>query len=101
MPLPLEQFRESLTRRTDGDRQFVGVLSAIATYGLDAVASACAAALREGAPSRDVVLNILSRAHDDPDLPNLTTSHLPPIVCEPLADCCRYDTLLCGGKVNA
>lgn len=46
----------SLGRHTDGDRQFVGILGAMATYGLDAVAAACAEVLTVRAPNREVVL---------------------------------------------
>jgi transposase len=101
LPLPLAGIRESLAKHSDGDRQFVGILSTIATYGLEAVASACAEALRVKAPSRDVVLNILSRNLDDPDLPDLPSAHLPALSSLPLADCSRYDTLLSRGEVDA
>lgn len=101
LPSPLAGMRQSLSMHSDGDRQFVGILSTIATYGLEAVASACAEALRTKTPSRDVVLNILSRNLDDPSVPELASAHFPVLTSEPLADCSRYDDLLCGGKVNA
>lgn len=91
-------------RQSDADRQFVGILGAIATYGLETVAAACAEALEMGTASRDVVLNILGRRNDDPDAPDLPSSTLPerlPILtAPPLADCARYDTLLSGGNAG-
>lgn len=98
---PLAQIREALGRHSDGDRQFVGILGSISTYGLDAVANACEEALHSKTPSRDVVLNILSRTCDD-DAPTFTPpGYLPVLMSEPTSDCGRYDALLAGGKVNA
>ena len=98
LPAPLLAMRQALGAGADGDRQFVGILGAIVTYGLEAVASACAEALAMGTTSRDVVLNILGRIHDDPDLPVCDTpEHLPVLIDPPLADCGRYDVLLSGG----
>jgi transposase len=98
LPVSLMEIREALRTRPDGDRQFVGILVAVTTYGLDAVTSACAEALSVNAPSQDVVLNILCRRHDD----NLVCAysppgHLPVLTAPPLADCRRYDSLLSGG----
>ena len=98
LPTPLTDIREALGKRSDGDRQFVGILGAIATYGLDAVTDACSEALTVKTPSRDVVLNILCRTHDDPLVPVCTLpGHLPVLKTLPLADCRRYDALLSGG----
>jgi hypothetical protein len=98
LPPPLAAIREALRVRPDGDRQFVGILGAIGTYGLGEVATACGEALRIKAASRDVVLSILSRSHDDPDVGDcLPPIHAPAITLLPLADCCRYDALLSGG----
>jgi len=102
LPAPLAGMREALEKRPDGNRQFVGILGTIATYGLDVVASACSEALRVKAPSRDVVLNILSRTLDDLDVPVFSVpEHLPVLTKEPVADCGRYDALLSGGKADA
>jgi hypothetical protein len=102
LPPPIAQIREALTRHSDGNKQFVGILGRIGAYGLDAVADACAEALRTKTPSRDVVLNILSRVHDDPQVPAFSPpAYLPILMSEPLADCHRYDVLLVGGEANA
>lgn len=98
LPAPLAEIRQALSRRPDGDRQFVAILGVISTYGLQAVTEACAEALASGLHSRDVVFNILSRPHDaaeltDGELP----SHLPTLKEPPVANCNRYDELLCGG----
>lgn len=95
LPEPPAQIREHLGRRSDGDRQFVGILSAISLYGLEAVAGACAEALAMDTASRDVVLTILSRTGDEP-LPDARQmpAHLPELVAPPVADCIRYNELL-------
>ena len=98
LPEPLMEIRQTLSKRPDGDRQFVGILSAISTYGLEAVVAACADALSAGVSSRDVVLNILSRTHDAPEVSECEPpSHLPELKAPPLANCSRYDELLSGG----
>jgi transposase len=95
LPEPLIEIRQTLSRHPDGDRQFVGILSAVSIYGIEAVAMACSEALASGAGSRDVVLNILSRSNDDPVMPECDTPlHLPELNTLPLADCNRYDDLL-------
>jgi transposase len=98
LPQPLTEMRQLLSRKPDGDRQFVGILSVIAIYGLDEVAAACAEAIASGTASRDVVLNILTRTLDEPAVtPCEMPPHLPLLRAKPTADCHRYDALLSGG----
>jgi len=98
LPAPLLAMRQALGQHDDGDRQFVGILGGIAPYGLDAVCAACAEALATGTASRDVVLNILSRAHDAPAPPPAEPpARLPLLATLPVANCRRYDALLSGG----
>ena len=102
LPKPLTQVREALGKRPDGDRQFVGILGAVSLYGLDGVCAACEEAIAAGAVSQDVVLNILCRAHDDPEVTVCETSpRLPELKAPPLANCSRYDELLSGGAYAA
>lgn len=98
LPEPLVSMRQALSRRPGGDRQFVGILGSISTYGLEAVTIACTEALASGAASKDVVLNILSRTQDAPEVSELDAlSYLPELKAPPIADCERYDNLLTGG----
>ena len=98
LPGPLIEMRQLLSRKSDGDRQFVGILSIIAVYGLEEVAAACAEAIANGAASRDVVFNILMRNYDEPDAGRCELpSHLPELKAPPRADCSRYNLLLSGG----
>lgn len=99
LPTPLLAMRQALSSRADGDRQFVSILGAVLTYGLEAVSTACAQALQMGAASRDVVLNLLGRLQDSPDATGGEAwAHLPALSVPPVADCTRYDALLKGGK---
>ncbi len=98
LPQALQKARERLGRTDDGDKQFVGILAVIPRYGLGAVEQACKEALLSRTISRDLVLNILSRATD----PKATTDYqapenLPQLRLFPTADCKRYNRLLFGG----
>jgi transposase len=99
LPASLTALREALGRQADGDRQFVGILGAVPTYGLDAVEAACADALAMRTPSRTVVLSLLSRLHETPPIPAADLPpHLPTLQTPPVADCRRYEVLLTGGR---
>ncbi len=98
LPEPLIEIRQLLSKSPDGDRQFVGILSAVSSYGLDAVVTACSEALSVGVASKDVILNTLSRTHDDPEISDYKIPlHLPELKTLPIANCSRYDDLLTGG----
>lgn len=56
MPEALQQVKDVLLKRSDGDRQFVAILASVPTYGLDAVDVACATTLSQNSISRDVIL---------------------------------------------
>ena len=93
LPGALERVRRKLAGAADGDRQFVGILTAVLSDGLAAVEAACAEALREGVHSADVVLNILARRREPaPPITVLTPDALR-LRHEPAADCARYDRL--------
>ena len=93
LPPALAQVRRRLASHSDGDRQFVDILTAVAEAGLDAVEAACAEALSAKLCGRDVVLNILARQRDAaPPRPVETPAALT-LAIEPAADCARYDRL--------
>lgn len=98
LPEALQRTRERLGNCSDGDRQFVGILAAVPAHGLQMVATACAEALVSKTVSRDLVLNILSRAGEQATVADCQPpDHLPKLRLPPLADCRRYDRLLIGG----
>ena len=98
LPESMGEVRKILAERSDGDRQFVGILSVVRRYGLEAVAEACAKSIADKTVSSDVVLTILSRTHDEPQPEPLQPSaQLPLLRLVPVVDCYRYDRLLSGG----
>lgn len=102
LPQALTDIRQILSSKADGDRQFVGILSVISVYGLEEVAAACSEAIAAGTASRDVVINILTRIHDEPTTTTCELPlHLPELKELPLANCRRYDELLSGGAYVA
>jgi transposase len=98
LPEAMSEVRKLLEERTDGDRQFVGILTVVGRYGLEPVASACTQALADKTVSSDVILAILSKRHDEPKPePVQLSAQLPLLTLIPLADCRRYDRLMKGG----
>jgi len=97
LPEPVELVRAALARHHDGDRQFVGILSVVPIYGIEAVTEACSDVLAANTVSRDVVLNLLSRTHEEPQPEPDPSARLPILTTPPIADCQRYDQLLLGG----
>jgi hypothetical protein len=97
LPLPLKQVRAAMSRRPDGDRQFVGILSSVLIYGLEAVVTACSEAVAANAISQGIILNMLSRSLDQPTPADCEVPRLPILRMPPIADCRRYDLLLRGG----
>ena len=98
LPDAMKEVRTLLETRSDGDRQFVAILSVVKRYGLDDVAGACAKALSDKTVSSDVILALLSRQHDEPQpLPIQNPAQMPLLTMVPVVDCYRYDRLLSGG----
>jgi transposase len=93
LPPALARTRRRLGSGDQADRQFVTILAAVPTEGLDAVSTACEEALAGGSVSADVVLNILARQR----VPAQIESVAPPaelaLTTVPVADCARYDRL--------
>ena len=98
LPEPIAKVRTLLEQKPDGDRQFVSILSAVSSYGPDAVSDACATAVAAQTVTKEIILNLLSRSTEEPQLQNMEPApHLPTITVVPLVDCSRYDLLLKGG----
>lgn len=98
LPASMVAVRTILEAHSDGDRQFVSILSVVSRYGLEPVATACTQVLADKTVSSAVVLTILSRRHDEPQPEPLPPSmQLPLLKLLPVVDCSRYDRLLKGG----
>jgi hypothetical protein len=91
LPRSIHRTWQRLKHYPDWDRQLVDILACVPTYGLDAVADACNEALGNGSVSRDVVINLLARQHEESS-PEVVTipAHLE-LSEPPVADCARYD----------
>ena len=93
LPAAIERVRRKLAGADDGNRQMVGILTAVLTDGLPAVEAACAEAIGHGVHSADVVLNILARQRDPGSPATILTPAALTLRHAPLADCARYDNL--------
>lgn len=93
LPQSLDQIRIALEKYPDWDRQFVRILSAVPSFGLEAVERVCKEVLSSGVASADVVLNLVSRQGDEP-VGLLSTPVYFQLKEEPAADCARYEKLL-------
>lgn len=97
LPAAIERVRRKLTGSADGDRQMVDILGAVLSDGLAAVEAACAAALKDGVFSSDVIINILARAREPDPPPVILTPAALRLDHVPRADCGRYDALRRAG----
>ena len=98
LPEAMSEVRTLLEGRLGGDREFVSILSVVGRYGLDPVATACKQAISDKTVSGDVILSILSRTHDEPQVePVKLSAQLPVLKLVPVVDCSRYNRLLSGG----
>jgi hypothetical protein len=93
LPAAMERIRRKLAGADDGNRQMVGILTAVITDGLPAVEAACTEAIAQGVHSADVVLNILARQRDPAPSASILTPAALTLQHAPIADCARYDNL--------
>jgi len=94
LPASMTRLRERLAKHSDGDRQFVDILSMVALYGLEAVSDACTVALEEQVVSSAHVVNLLHRAAAPPRQSVLQVPEALKLAVEPAANCDRYNQLL-------
>jgi transposase len=94
LPGAIERVRRRLATLPDGDRQMVDILAAVLADGLGPVEAACAAALKDGVFSSDVILNLLARSRAPAPAVTIMTPDALRLVDAPRADCERYDALL-------
>jgi len=91
MPMPLQQLRQGLLRRTGGDKVMAQVLAAVPAAGLDAVLTAVSLVLESGVLSIEHVLNVLARLNASPPPACVETSLQ--LSEAPVANTGRYDSL--------
>jgi transposase len=94
LPAPIRKVWEYLRRYSDWDRQMSVILSAIPTYGIEAVGVACEMSLEENTVSQSVIMNYLTRLTEEAKTENVAVSEKLKLTEEPRSDCKRYDRLL-------
>ena len=93
LPESFSRLQAKLLKRPGGDREMVDVLALVLLHDESLVEQAVAEALKVEAPSKQHVLNCLSRISDRPrPKPSLPPPALK-LVTEPVADTDRYDRL--------
>jgi len=94
LPPSIKRIQKQLLAKTGGDREVVKILDAARIYGIEIAERACSRALKENTVRSEVVLNLIARELDPPDVAPITTPVNLHLQDEPIADCCRYDALL-------
>ncbi|MBP0599565.1 hypothetical protein J8I26_15730, partial [Herbaspirillum sp. LeCh32-8] len=89
----INKMQTILLKRPGGDREMVEILALVMFHDEKAVLSAVETALASGAPSKQIVLNVLSRLLDETPAPKITAPQALQLCIEPAADVGRYDTL--------
>lgn len=100
MPLPEELWavQNHLQQCPQGMRDFAHILSYIPSESMESVVSACGTAIKSGTISKDVILNILLRKKDQPELQAEPSTIYGQLKHIPTDDCSRYNQFL---KVGA
>jgi hypothetical protein len=100
VPLPFTELPEGfkrlqaiLLKRAGGDRETVEILALVLHHDEQAVLPAVELALEAGAPSRQHVLNILSRFIETAPAAPISAPRTLTLVVEPEANVSRYDEL--------
>jgi len=93
LPESFRQLRTRLLKRPGGDREMVDILALVLLHDEQQVERAVARALEAGEPSKQHVLNCLSRLEEPRRPKRLNAPPALKLVTEPLADTARYDKL--------
>ena len=93
LPESFRRLQGQLLKRPGGDREMADILALVLLYDESRVEQAVAQALSAGQPSKQHVLNCLSRLQDSPRPARLTPPPALQLMTEPVADTSRYDHL--------
>jgi hypothetical protein len=94
LPASLLTMQSKLLQRPGGDREFVEILNAVLSHGLEVTDEACQEALIQGTARSEVVVNLIMRKRDPLPMEPVNVPESLLLVEEPLADCGRYDSLI-------
>jgi hypothetical protein len=93
LPDSFKQLRTRLLKRPGGDREMVDVLALVLLHDEQQVERAVAQSLEMGEPSKQHVLNCLSRLTEPQRPSRLSAPPALTLITEPLANTARYDAL--------
>jgi len=92
-PDEFKRLQAVLMKRPGGDREMVDILALVMFHDEAKVLEAVKQALDGGAPSKQIILNILSRLLDTAPPPRIDAPQALALEIEPMADIGRYDQL--------
>lgn len=92
-PAAFKGLQTILLKHPGGDREMVEILALVLLHDEQAVLTAVELALEAGAPSKQTVMNFLSRLLDGAPVPPLQTPQAFALRVEPQANVGRYDDL--------
>jgi hypothetical protein len=93
MPAAFRKLQAILLKREGGDREMVEILALVLLHKEEAVVAAVELAIEAGTPSKQIILNTLSRLLDGSPAPRIDAPQALSLGVEPLADFGRYDQL--------
>ena len=93
LPEAFKKLQARLLKHPGGDREMVEILALVLLHDEKAVLTAVELALETGVPSKQTILNILSRLLDAAPVPPIEAPAAIVLNIEPQANVGRYDTL--------
>ena len=101
LPAAFHALQTSLLKRSGGDREMVDVLALVLLHDEQVVLTAVELALETGAPSKQIVLNFLSRLIEGAPITPINVPSALALQMEPEANVDRYDNLRTKGEAHA
>jgi len=101
LPPAFQSLQTILLKRAGGDREMVDVLALVLLHDEQTVLMAVQLALETGAPSKQIVLNILSRLMEGKPVAPVDVPQALALQVEPEANVTRYDSLRTQGESHA
>ena len=100
-PAEFKRLQAILMKRPGGDREMVEILALVMFHDEKVVLEAVKQALEAGAPSKQIILNMLSRLLEGTPPPRIDAPQALALKVEPQADVGRYDQLRNRSVLNA
>ena len=94
LPTTIAKVEAELMKRKGGDKDYVQILLAIKSHGIEAVDVACSIALDDNVVNKDAILNIIHRLRTGVQPEQIETPATLTLKQEPHANCEQYNKLL-------